>query len=287
MKIRYVVILIGLSLALASCSQNQFNFRTECSPYPRPNLHPVPIGEESWLVQATQSGRDSLESFFASWHERSLPYGGVPFDSLNDTLKAAYELFRQFYELDSSYLSNRYIVLQSTVSLGIFDSASLDLVSEGREGSIFGSDHRFCTVAFQPKINVDGEVLYLTEPYWRALNYFFNGEDASTPYLFHPIGGREWHDLRVKEDWMRRYIPLDDAEYRSIGFQYYSFPYVRQIAFSTDLKRVRFEYFGANGSGAIGGLEERELKGTEWVRSKSLGYYIDLDLPNDPRIDNR
>jgi hypothetical protein len=215
-----------------------------------------------------------VDSFFAVWKDSSLPLDTNVLLASDDTTRAIYDLFQAIFELNpSDDTAHRYLVLQDSIEFVVLDSGQYDSVWSTRgydriEAGEFGTVR---TIPFRPRVPSAKPVLYLTNMFTRALNYYFVEGDGSDPCIHHEIDETQWKILRISEQILQPYIPLT-AQHWCIGFVYCSYPQADLITFSRDLKRakVSLTLFSSGG-------EDSEYSKTDkgWVKVRDFRSWIE------------
>ena len=126
---------------------------------------------------------DSLDKFFSYWHA-SIGATDAKWINLNDTIKAVYEVFKCFYQpLDLLRIGQwewgnrlnenaKYVVVQNSIYYRVLPSENAD----EDNGERHNTDS---IIDFHPPVDLDpGKVLYLTNGYEEALNYFLGTESS-------------------------------------------------------------------------------------------------------------
>lgn len=271
-RILLVVYIVALTVTL-SCRPNYAGF--ELVPL-RTSMFSdkyVPNSLDSLLLMSFELDSTELrDSFFRVWEYESVPVTQSQLQSMDDTLRAAYSLFHDFFKPDSQGNNCQYIVLQDSIKLCVLDSTRFSLVGEiqGNSDPPYGSLTHFRTERFRATVNSLSTKLYLTAKYLHALNYFINEKDGREPCILGPLDESSWHLLRYKEELLKQFLPVQ-VQQSGIGFNFISYPCVHFIAFSPDLSRARFRYQDSYFSGAT---VEFKRTDTGWIQSLMMSQWV-------------
>jgi hypothetical protein len=196
--------------------------------------------EQAWLMD--ESTPNFIDSIFDRWEAEIRPISAKELQELNDTVRAIYEFFYDFYVLDSQFRKPKFVVLQNTLEYAVCDSEVYVALHTSHSGEQYKPQPEIAWEElkdFRPGIRAkDVRILYLSEACTRTLNYFFNEQNGHYPCLDYQIDATDWYILRSKEELLAKKIPLAPQHW-CIGFHYYSFPHLNNLVFFKDLRRVK------------------------------------------------
>ncbi len=259
LKTHHQILLISLFLFL-SC----FN-RTSLYNYKKPYIVKK---DDLQLLTAFNIKNDLyIDRYFKYWEESITPVTEDELISYNDTLKSIYQVFFDFYQLDTVYLNYDYLVLQNDIEYCIVKNEIYKIYGESL-GSLDSLDSFLDfkkIMNFRPRVSFQEiKLLYLDQKHFNTLNYFFNEENGNYSYINKFNKKRN----RNKEIYLSKKIRISKQHWFE-GHHYYSFPKIYSMAFNNDLSRVKISYRYSWFVSA--GVEyEYSHKETKWIKVKSL-----------------
>ncbi|NQT62835.1 MAG: hypothetical protein HQ556_07760 [Candidatus Marinimicrobia bacterium] len=248
--IQPIAILLVLFLPSRIFSQNKYHYSPS-------------ILEMSLLESFSQQSTEDRELFFNTWHKSISPISSQEYESLNDTIKALYDIFEDIFEPGEIYIDNEYIVLPGEFTIRIMKDERFNSYVRKAEPS---SDKEWVEISvndFRPHVvESKSKLLYLNEKYLSALNYYFSeatGKHRSVPK-------EVTHLLETKEEFLKENISLIEQHSYS-GFRYGTRPWSTNVSFNASLNRALINWSYSNYSLM---LNHYVLKNGEWEYDKCL-----------------
>jgi len=194
-----------------------------------------------------------LSDFFRSWNNGLNPLSSKEFNSLNDTLKQVYFLYKSFYQLLENYQNAEYLVLQNDIDIALIDSLDYDLFRT-HGGSIINYDSTINKIRIDNFLpfteGINKKHVYLNRKYLEILNFFFN--ETSGYVVWYDYKKFEKGYLEKKVDFFSSKIIVSHHHWIP-AFHYYSFPRIYEIIFNYDLTKAIIYYRDSYWTG--GGVE--------------------------------
>lgn len=255
-QIRISTILV-LVFGILSCGQNQFYGKKSEKVLDNYN----PIYADSILnyrleFAFKQNSLDTLQKFFTDWNQNIQP-NSVNFIEQNDTIKAVYDSYKEFYkpldllklgdwEWGNSLNSNsKYVVVQNKIFFAVVSSDNFNEFNweTSKNDSISN---------FRPPLNLEsGKILYLTTEYEKSLNFFLGTEstEMGTPNIMNP--SRPEGESEKRYEMIKPYIPILHGHWGGY-WHLETHPDVSIILFNKGLSVAKFYFrIGYQGGEAI------------------------------------
>jgi len=241
-----VILLIAL-ISLSSCGQkaNSKNHHENVADDYKPAYTPGELNAK-FEFAFKQSSTDTLKQIFNDWNKTIKP-NTTAFIEQNDTIKAVFEAFREFYKpLNLLKLGNwewgnklnadsKYVVVQNNISYAIMPADSSKNF-EWRTSGYESIDN------FRPPVNLDSKkVLYLTEAYDTALNQFLGAESTKMgePNIMNP--SRPAGESEKRYEMIRPFIPILHGHWGGY-WHLETHPLVSIILLNKDLTIAKFDF---------------------------------------------
>jgi hypothetical protein len=236
-----------------------------------------PTHQDSLLFLAfPDTASPYIDSFFGAWEAASVRMRAEDRAKLDDTLKAAYDLFDHlclvYPERDTLH---RYVVRQASIEYCILDSSRFDSAWVLSQPNPPMENPRLVrTREFRPQFLPNERVLFSDSILNRSLNFFMNEWDGRAKGKWTPFDDSGTSKVEKKERFLRKemflksFIPIrDDC---SEGYHFVSYPIIDRIVFSKDLKHAKVDF---TRSKKFGYIKEYSRTGNGWTFVASRRFY--------------